>query len=259
MKTSKKSHDLIRQNELAVKKSQKHDANLQKNSVLFFQVGLIVCLLAAYSLLEMKFEKPIPNYVSDFTIVEPDDFVDISFVPETPKLKPVIQPKSVSKSLEPEIVPNDAPISPFDDVPKPPVTNKSISPSDVKVVNMPDDIQLPFEFVETVPIYPGCENEKTNTAKRKCMSDKISQLVQKQFDIDLASELGLSGKQVIRTQFKIDKTGHVSDIKIQALHPKLKQETERVINKIPEMKPGMQGDKPIGVIYTLPIAFMIQN
>ena len=38
MKTPKKTLDLIRQNEQVVKKSQKHDANLQKNSVLFFQV-----------------------------------------------------------------------------------------------------------------------------------------------------------------------------------------------------------------------------
>jgi len=55
MSTPKKSHDTIRQNGQVVQKSQKHDANLQKNSTLYFQVGLIVCLLAAYGLLEMKF------------------------------------------------------------------------------------------------------------------------------------------------------------------------------------------------------------
>ncbi|MGE5944761.1 MAG: energy transducer TonB [Flavobacteriales bacterium] len=260
MKTPKKSHDLIRQNEQVVKKSQKHDTNLQKNSVLFFQVGLIVCLLAAYGLLEMKFEYKEPKVVG---LVPPDDtedfVIDIVFVPETPKLKPIVQPKSISKYKEPEIMPNDTPLMPLDDAPKPPVINNPISPGDIIVEEVPEDIPIHLDFIEQVPIYPGCEKEKGNDAKRKCMSDKITKLVQKQFDVDLASELGLSGKQVIRTQFKIDKSGHVTDIKIQAFHPKLKDEAQRVINKIPEMTPGKQQDKSVGVIYSLPIVFQVQN
>ena len=76
MSNLKKTHELIRQNEKLVKKTQKHDVNLQKNSVLYFQAGVIVCLLAAYWLLEMKFETVIPNY----TVVvpnEPDVFREI--------------------------------------------------------------------------------------------------------------------------------------------------------------------------------------
>jgi len=57
----KKIHELFRQKELIVKKSQKHDANLQKNSTLYFQVGLIICLLATNALFEMYFETTIPD------------------------------------------------------------------------------------------------------------------------------------------------------------------------------------------------------
>lgn len=259
MRTPKKTHDPIRQNGQVVKKSQKHDANLQKNSVLFFQVGLIVCLMAAYGLLEMKFEYKELKVVDLVPPDNPKDFIiDISFVPETPKkADPIINKKSISKSLEPEVLPDDAPITPFDNITEPPVTNNPITPDDVVVVDVPEDI--PVLFIEQVPIYPGCEKEKSNDAKRKCMSDKITQLVQKQFDPNLAGELGLSGKQVIRTQFKIDKTGHVTDIKIQTLHPKIKEEAERVINKIPEMTPGKQQDKNVNVIYSLPIVLQVQN
>ena len=52
----KKIHKLVGQNEYLVKKPQRHDANLQKNSTLYFQVGLILCLLASYGLFEMNFE-----------------------------------------------------------------------------------------------------------------------------------------------------------------------------------------------------------
>ena len=61
MSNPKKTHELIRQNEQIVKKSQKHDANLQKNSTLYFQVGLIICLFMVYGLFEMKFESEIPK------------------------------------------------------------------------------------------------------------------------------------------------------------------------------------------------------
>jgi len=42
----KKVHKLVGKNEQVVKKSQKHDANLQNNSTLYFQVGLILTLFA---------------------------------------------------------------------------------------------------------------------------------------------------------------------------------------------------------------------
>ena len=53
MRNPKETHELIRQNEQIVKKPQKHDANLQKNSTIYFQIGLILCLFMVYGLFEM--------------------------------------------------------------------------------------------------------------------------------------------------------------------------------------------------------------
>ena len=89
--------------------------------------------------------------------------------------------------------------------------------------------------------------------------NKISRLIQKKFNADLASPLGLSGRQKIDVQFKIDKTGKVTDIKTRAPHPRLEKEAERVIKIIPEMTPGRQSNKNVGVIYTLPIIFRVQD
>jgi periplasmic protein TonB len=260
MRTPKKTHDLIRQNEQVVKKSQKHDANLQKNSIFYFQVGLIVCLLAAYGVLEMKFQYEIPTVADSTPPFGPDDFsIDTPFEIETSKkADPINNNKPVSKTLPPEVVPDDLPTTPFD-VPTPTAKEPVLDPSSVQVVKIPEDEPISIDFIEHVPIYPGCEKEKSNDAKRKCMSDKITKLVQKQFNTNLAGELGLSGKQVITAQFKIDKTGHVTDIKTRATHPKLEEEAERVVNKIPEMTPGKQRDKNVGVIYSLPIVFQVQN
>ena len=57
MKNSKKDFGIAGQSTTEAKKSQKHDANLQKNSTLYFQIGLILCLLMTYGLFEMQFQE----------------------------------------------------------------------------------------------------------------------------------------------------------------------------------------------------------
>lgn len=262
MSNPKKTHKLILQNEKIVKKSQKHDVNLQKNSTLYFQIGLIVCLLAAYGLFEMKLETNIPQVAKVIPLDEPYSINIPVIKEEKPVAKEPVKQKQSKKSNDFIEVPDDTPDNPFKDEPKDPIINSTpdINPNFDGLIDEPEDESpIPYAFIQQVPIYPGCENKKSNDAKRKCMSDKITKLVQRKFDTELAGELGLTGKQVIRTEFKIDKTGHVIDIKARATHPKLKEEAERVINKIPEMIPGKQNDKNVGVIYNLPIVFQVHN
>lgn len=262
MKNSKQSHELIRQNEQTVKQSQKHDANLQKNSILYFQVGLIVCLLAAFGLLEMQFETKIPSY-SDSGLIIDDNFeiaVEKFKVYEKPKaeVKPKVLEKKVSLIKKPEIIDDDTTrdlleIETSDEM----TSDVPFDPSSFNIEKPTETAIVDFVFIEEAPVYPGCEDEKGNKARKKCMSDKITRLVQKKFNgSDIASQYGLTGMQKIYVQFQIDKTGKVIDIKSQASHPKLGDEAERVVNKIPEMRPGVQFDKPVGVRYTLPIVFM---
>ncbi len=264
MRIPKKAHELVLQNEKIVKKPHKHDANLQKNSTLYFQVGLIVCLLATYGLFEMKFETALSKEVA--WVLPPDGTTEVSvdkFKVYMPKEEVIPEPKKkVVLTSPPKIVDNDYKITKVIDVitgDQNTTSDKILKPGDIHVDVVPEEIPIPIAFVEQVPIYPGCENKKTNSAKRKCMSEKISKLIRKKFDSNLAGELGLSGKQKIDVQFKIDKTGHVTDIKIRAPHPKLASEAKRVIGKIPEMTPGKQQKKAVGVIYTLPIIFKVEN
>ncbi|MCB0444317.1 MAG: hypothetical protein KDC68_01405, partial [Gelidibacter sp.] len=57
MKKLKNTSRIPDQSNASIVKPQKHDANLQKNSAVYFQVGLILCLLVTYGLFEMKFEE----------------------------------------------------------------------------------------------------------------------------------------------------------------------------------------------------------
>ena len=64
-----------------------------------------------------------------------------------------------------------------------------------------DGASVPFAVIEEVPVYPGCVG--TRKQKSDCLSAKISKHMAKNFNVDLAKNLGLSkGKKKIWIQFK---------------------------------------------------------
>ncbi|WP_299127390.1 energy transducer TonB [uncultured Winogradskyella sp.] len=263
MKNSKKNFNSVGQNTTEVKKPQKHDANLQKNSTLYFQIGLILCLLGTYALFEMQFQDKIITV--DKEIAQSDlikiDYVE-PFVVEV--IKPIEPEPALSKDLTDVYTPvkDDTPI--IETIVKTPeepkVSDSPISkPEDIRVDKPEEDVVVSFIKIEKVPVYPGCEKYNTNSKRKECMSNKISKLVRRKFNAEIANENGLKGVLTIQTQFTIDKSGNVTDIKTRAPHPALEKEAIRVINKLPEMQPGVQRDKPVGVIYTLPIKFKVRD
>ena len=125
--------------------------------------------------------------------------------------------------------------------------------------DLEEDIEVPFATVDQVPVFPGCENKNNNEARKKCMSEKITKIVVRRFNTDLAGDLGLSGRQRISVIFNIDKTGNITDIRARAPHPRLEKEAKRVIGLIPRMKPGKQRGQAVIVPYSLPIIFTVQD
>jgi len=130
---------------------------------------------------------------------------------------------------------------------------------DIEVEEVEEEIEVPFAVIENVPIFPGCENENGNNAKKQCMSDKIADFVNKKFNTELAGDLGLTGRQRINVVFKIDKNGDITGVRSRAPHPALEKEAARVISLLPKMKPGKQRGKAVIVPYSLPIVFVVQD
>lgn len=128
-----------------------------------------------------------------------------------------------------------------------------------EIEEVEEDIEVPFAVIENVPVFPGCENEKTNNAKKSCMSEKINKFVNKKFNTDLAADLGLSGVQRISVAFKVDKSGNIVGVRARAPHPKLEEEAVRVVSSLPKMQPGKQRGKAVTVPYGFPIKFQIQD
>ena len=243
--------------------SKKKDVNLQSNSSLYFQIGLILCLLGTYGLFEMNFQ----TTSHDVAINKPWEEPNVIFVvAPKPVQKDDVKKNEPQKRIAiltdkpPVRIDNNSPLNPIEiimpeSVPNDPPKTPAVSNPDTSV--MPVDKPFTMVGVEKVPIFPGCESASNNAERMACMSEKLTKLIQKKFNTDLAAELGLTGIQKIQVQFTIDNKGNVTDIKTRSPYEKLQKEAERVVSKIPVMTPGMQRNTPVSVVYNLPIAFQV--
>ena len=120
---------------------------------------------------------------------------------------------------------------------------------------------VPFSLIDESPIYPGCEKIPNKAEQRKCLSEELQKQVSENFNAALANNLGLSsGKKRIFVMFKIDTIGNITNIKARAPHKDLETEAIRVIKTLPQMiSPGKQGGNVVGVKYSLPITFLVED
>jgi len=121
-----------------------------------------------------------------------------------------------------------------------------------------DGDAVSFAVIDEVPTFLECENLDTNRDKKDCFSKTINKFVAKNFNTKLGHDLKLVGEQRISVFFTIDKTGKIQNIKTRAPHKMLEDEAKRVINLLPEIKPGKQDGKPVNVQFFLPIVFKVQ-
>ncbi|MFD0837178.1 energy transducer TonB [Mariniflexile aquimaris] len=231
-------------------------ANVGRNSSLYFAIGLALMLfLTNFAINYKTYDKAAIDIGQIDMDAELEEEIPITEQLQTPPPPPpppaapeVIQVVEDEKEVKETIIESTESDQ----------KQKIVKVEAVKVVEVEEDIDVPFAVIENVPVFPGCEGGN-NDAKRDCMSKKISDFVNKKFNTELASELGLSGRQRINVIFKIDKTGAITGIRARAPHPGLEKEAERVISMLPKMQPGKQRGKPVNVPYSLPIVFQVQD
>ncbi|GHA24327.1 hypothetical protein GCM10007103_01960 [Salinimicrobium marinum] len=231
-------------------------ADLRRKSILFFQVGLILILFLALLAIEWK------TYGNESVVsskVHLDEF--------TEEEVPVTIMKEVTPPPPPRDIIEDVNVADDDeDVVETAINSTEADPGEIIeiediVEEEPEEKIEDYSFisVEEVPVFPGCEDFDTNDERKECMSRKINDFVNRKFDTTLGGELGLSGIHRIYVQFKIEPDGSVSIVGARGPHPKLEAEAIRVAGSLPEMQPGRQGGKAVGVLYSLPITFRVQN
>lgn len=116
-----------------------------------------------------------------------------------------------------------------------------------------------FKETDNPPLAPDCK-EKWNTEKKKECTSKFIQLhVVRNFNTDLAAEIGLTGTLKILIEFIIDENGKPVNIHAYGGPKIMTQNAIEVIGLLPDLKPGIRDGKPVNVSYELPIVFRIQD
>ena len=246
------------------KREDKKSINISWNSSLFFQLGLIVSMLLVFLVAESSIGSTTVKQVSenDFYLPEPA-FVNYRLeepVMDIPKPKEPIkqQPKRGKVSIiKNELKMVDNSTSDLPETPTASTETPAVNVSKAPNVETPEQPKNYYSnTVENAPIFPGCESLSSNKQRAACMSKKVKAFISRNFDAEKFSGAIDQGEiQRIDVQFKIDATGRVSEVIARSKYKPLEKEAIRVINKLPLITPGKQGDRQVDVLYNVPIVF----
>jgi protein TonB len=231
-------------------------ANLERHNKQFMLLGLALALVVIYIGIEWKtFERNI----ADLGIVDisAEEEIDIPITERIQEIKPPPPPPPAPEKIE--IVEDEAEVE--ETVLESTETDENEYVEVEEIIEIVEEEEVvddvPFAIIENVPVYPGCKG--TNEQKKKCMVDEITKHVGKKYNTGLAGDLGLTpGKKRVYVQFKIDKTGKITNVMARGPHARLEKEAVRVVELLPDMTPGKQRGRPVGVKYTLPITLVVE-
>ena len=116
---------------------------------------------------------------------------------------------------------------------------------------------LPFAIVDEVPVFPGCEELNSMEARKICFYERITDFVNKNIDEKAIALYTQPRSSNVHIQFRINEVGRVSKVRARATSPKLNAEDKailereaiEVINALPQMRPGKENGKVVGVFY----------
>lgn len=234
------------------KKNPKIDPN--RNGFVYFSLGLMFMAMLSYAAIELKsYER---NILADNSALD-DSFLDedvpVTLPPNTPPPPPppppppapeVIKVVDDKKVIEEKIIEST-------ETNQEQVVEKPVEAKKVAVIEEEEETDVPFAIIEDIPVYPGCEKEKTKEAKMACMNKNFTQHFSKNFNYpEVAKEAGIQGRSIV--SFRIEKDGTINVVNVRAPHPSIEAEIKRAFGKLPKMSPGKQRGKAVSVPYSMP-------
>jgi len=249
------------------KKNPKID--LEKYRVHFFLIGLVLSLLAVIYLFNIRFYEE--DIAAPQAIVIDGDEIVIPITKREPPKTNTAPPKVLPSQLD--IIDDDAIVSEELDMSATETDeNEFLTDKDIRYVEGDGAIEIigeeaeileeleepiPFALVESVPVFPGCENLSNNEERKACFQKKLLEFVGANFNYsETARQLKIQGRVIL--QFVIEKNGKISSAKIlRGVDPWLDDEAIRVIEALPYIKPASQRGKSVRMSFVVPITLQL--
>ena len=239
-----------------------------KNSVIYFQVGLIAVLVLVLSFLEFKFLsfskdtvfKADSEWTQEKAFVYNPEIIKSNPV-EIKAVKPVV--KLPKEFVDFKIEDNDEVIKKEDLASE----NPSDTKSDVEVKtdvtnnnnNTTSTVDKPTIFsVEQLPMFKACKGLKRSEQKA-CFDEQLAKAISKNLvypDKDLENKR--QGTAVV--EFVIDEKGNITNVKAldnNRATPAMQVAAEKAVSKLPKLEPAKQGDVAVKIKYVIPISFKV--
>jgi len=226
---------------MKIKKSSQ--ADLESKRSIFLQIGFIIALGLVFLAFEWStMDSDYSGYNLPDNIIPAEDIIPITTQEEPkPPLPPPIKPIDVLIIVEDET----------ELIETLEIENTEMTEDmSIDFSNIPEDVEtnddtVIFIRVEEMPEFPG-----GMSALGKYISASVRYPA-------IAQENRIQGR--VYVTFVVNTRGEVQDVKIsRGVDPALNKEALRVINSLPNWKPGKQRDKPANVRYTVPINFRLQ-
>jgi protein TonB len=234
---------------MEIKKSPK--ADLQKNSSLYFVIGLAFVLFFSWQAIEWKTYKKTFDYEALDVDEDEDEEIPITEQIKTPPPPPPPPPPAPQVI---EIVEDEEDVE--ETVIESTETNEEEIVEIVEVEEEEEDVDVPFAVIEDVPIFPGCEGV-AKSERRSCFQEKMNKHIVRNFRYpEIAQEMGIQGR--VYVNFIISKDGSITNIRMRGPDKNLEKEAERIISKLPQMTPGKQRGRAVRVPFSIPITFRLQ-
>lgn len=234
---------------MEIKKSPK--ADLQKNSSLYFVIGLAFVLFFSWQAIEWKTYKKTFDYEALDVDEDEDEEIPITEQIKTPPPPPPPPPPAPQVI---EIVEDEEGVE--ETVIESTETNDEEIVEIVEVEEEEEDVDVPFAVIEDVPIFPGCEGV-AKSERRNCFQEKMNKHIVRNFRYpEIAQEMGIQGR--VYVNFIISKDGSITNIRMRGPDKNLEKEAERIISKLPQMTPGKQRGRAVRVPFSIPITFRLQ-
>jgi protein TonB len=246
-----------------------------KNSVIYFQFGLIATMLVALFVLEYSFQDVkkkdfvyVPIGVDESGFFLPGVVLPVN---PTPSPKPTLKPPV--KVVTPQKVVTDFDVKDDKEVIE---TNVDVAPQDSKTVNdapVSDTsdandngadlvntkvVEPTFITVEQLPMFKACIG-LSRAEQKACFETELSKVVSRHLvypedDFDDKKQ----GKAFV--EFVIDEKGNVTNVNSLSngnATEDMKRAAEKAVKRVPKLVPAQQGKKSVKIKYVIPISFKI--